>query len=69
MAVHLKLNNVILFRNVPLLLWFSHLNLHEHTGHEPPHCAETTHISSHHPEHTFWTRGRRVLAQYCPDLQ
>ena len=48
---------------------FSHLNLHEQTGQEPPHCAETTQISSQYPEHTFWTRGRNVLAQYWPDEQ
>ena len=65
----LKLNNGIVFRNSSLLVCFSHRNLQEQTGHVPPHWAETIQISSHHPEHTFWTRGRNVLAQYCASLQ
>ena len=66
---HPKLNIGTVLRNSSLLVCNSHRNLQEQYGHVPPHCAETMQMSSHHPEQTFSTRGRSVLAQYLPSPQ
>ena len=66
---HPKLNIGTVLRNSSLLVCNSHRNLQEQYGHVPPHWAETMQMSSHHPEQTFSTRGRSVLAQYLPSPQ